>query len=130
MNGSTRSGSCMRSTGRAPLHREPSWSGGGRRSCSSPWCTTGAEPVCRVEWIVAALDEIMALAGELQIDSLALPLPGVRHGRIPVADATALLLSALAHAPASLRRIWLFAPPEEHATVRNCWPAEEKRTDE
>jgi hypothetical protein len=92
---------------------------------------TGEEPVCRTEWIAAALSGIMALTGERKLGSLALPLPGVRHGRIPVPGAVVLLVTALRElAPPCLKRIWLAVPPEDRPAVRRCWSAERSDDDD
>ena len=66
------------------------------------------EPICREEWIAEALDQIFGIVAERRFETLALPLLGTRHGRLPERSSLRLLdesLSGLALRP--LRRLWL-----------------------
>jgi len=76
-----------------------------------------AEPICREEWVAAALAELLTRAREKRLRSLALPLLGTR-GRLPAARFGALLKDALARgAPAGLARLWLVAPDEQSEEI-------------
>jgi hypothetical protein len=79
----------------------------------------GAEPSCRPEWVTAALAELIRAAAERKLASLALPLLGVRHGRLPLAVFVSLFVLAIREgAPGSLKKVWLAAPAEMAAEVR------------
>ncbi len=77
------------------------------------------EPSCRPEWVAAALGEAFSIVESRAIRSLALPLLGVRHGRLPATDFVELLAGivreqVLCH----LRKLWLKAPAETRDEVR------------
>ena len=83
----------------------------------------GEEPVCRPEWITTALTGILSRIGEMRLNSLALPLTGVRHGRIAINEAVVIIATALREcSPPCLKRLWLVVRPEDHAAVRESWP--------
>lgn len=72
-----------------------------------------AEPICREEWLDAALGNLLSRVEERRLRSLALPLLGTGPGRLPVARSCALLRGALAsRAPRCLSRLWLLTPAE------------------
>ncbi len=66
------------------------------------------DPSWRVEWVAAALRQIMREAAKRRLYSLGLPLLGRQHGRMPRAAFVDLLAGVLAdrrsHVP---RRLWL-----------------------
>jgi len=72
-----------------------------------------AYPCCRSEWVSACYAALFRIAAERPLPSLAVPLLGFRHGRLPTAVACDLLLTALAKASLRpLRRLWLLVPEE------------------
>lgn len=83
------------------------------------------EPICRPEWVGKALMGILAVAEEKGLSALALPLLGVRHGRLPVARFAELLAEAVRKVqPRSLRRVWLTAADQEGQELRRLLAAE------
>ena len=73
-----------------------------------------AEPLCRPEWVGEALQGVLAIAEEKGLAALALPLLGVRHGRLPVARFAELLAEAVRKTPPRrLRRVWLMATEQD-----------------
>jgi hypothetical protein len=77
------------------------------------------EPICRPEWVGGALQRIFAVAEEKGLSALALPLLGVRHGRLPVARFVELLAEAVRKTPLRrLRRVWLMATEQERRELR------------
>lgn len=86
----------------------------------------GQEPSCCIEWVEAALGEILRIAEARSLRSLSLPLLGVRHGRLPLAGFIRLLAGLLREpAPRSLRRLWLVVPEEMRDEVRSLLAEEE-----
>ena len=78
-----------------------------------------AEPICRPEWVGEALQEVLAVAEEKGLAALALPLLGVRHGRLPVARFAELLAEAVRkRPPRRLRRVWLMATEQDRRELR------------
>jgi len=70
-------------------------------------------PCCRPEWVAACYAALFHTVAERRLHSLALPLLGLRHGRLSVAAAGDLLLAALAKAPRGrLTHLWLVVPTE------------------
>ena len=79
----------------------------------------GEEPLCRPEWIESALRETFALVEQRQFATLAMPLLGVRHGRIPMERFAALLAQVIRETSfAHLRRIWLVTPETQVGQIR------------
>jgi hypothetical protein len=77
------------------------------------------EPLCRPEWVGEALQKILAVAEKKGVATLALPLLGVRHGRLPVARFAELLADVVRQTPlCRLRRIWLMATEPERKELR------------
>lgn len=77
------------------------------------------EPLCRPEWVAEALQGVLRVAEEKGIATLALPLLGVRHGRLPVALFAELLEEAVRKTPLRrLRRVWLLAAEQERQELR------------
>jgi hypothetical protein len=69
------------------------------------------DPTWREEWVIAALDAILAIAVERRLESLALPVLAARHGKLRPRRFMALLATALRRAtPEFPRRIWLELP--------------------
>ncbi|MBN2358960.1 MAG: hypothetical protein JXR83_05870 [Deltaproteobacteria bacterium] len=62
------------------------------------------EPSCDQRAIGLALAEVLAIVQRRELRSLALPLLGTVHGRVPVADAIEILRGALAGASATTLR--------------------------
>ena len=82
------------------------------------------EPICRPEWVGEALQGVLAVAEEKGLAILALPLLGVRHGRLPVARFAELLAEAVRKTPPrSLRRVWLMATEQEGQELRRLLAA-------
>jgi hypothetical protein len=77
------------------------------------------EPLCRPAWVGEALQRVLAAAEEKGVATLALPLLGVRHGRLPVARFAELLAEAVRKTPPRrLRRVWLLATEQEGQELR------------
>jgi hypothetical protein len=75
-----------------------------------------ADPICREDWVGEALARLAALAEERRWSTLALPLLGVRHGRLPVQRSASLLRETFIRTtPRHLRRLWVVTDgePEE-----------------
>lgn len=73
---------------------------------------------CRPAWVAATLAEILLIAAQHKLGSLALPLLGVRHGRLPLSAFVILFVAALEKAkPDCLRQIWLLVPEEQKLNV-------------
>lgn len=53
------------------------------------------EPSCRDEWVAAALGEVFAALAARRLASVALPLVGTKHGRLPESKFMELLRDAL-----------------------------------
>lgn len=69
------------------------------------------DPSWREEWIAAALEGCLRIASERSLRSLALPLLGARHGRLPPDRTLALLENALTAPSVPLpRKLWLIFP--------------------
>jgi hypothetical protein len=82
------------------------------------------EPLCRPEWVGEALQKILAAAEEKGISTLALPLLGVRHGKLPVARFAELLEETARKTPLRrLRRLWLMAAEPERKELRKLLQA-------
>ena len=78
----------------------------------------GHELVCRTEWVEDAYVEIFGITGKRGIRSLSLPLLGIRHGRIPVARAVDLLVTAIGKGLSpQLERLWIMVPKELETEV-------------
>ena len=71
-----------------------------------------ADPTWKEEWIAQALDEILRQAQRRQLRSLALPLLGTVHGRLPRQKCLELIHDALDRVSAAAfpERIWLLVP--------------------
>ena len=68
------------------------------------------DPMWRAEWFAQALARALRLAGDRRCSTLALPLPGARHARLPARSSIAILGRVLASTePASVERLWLIA---------------------
>ena len=69
------------------------------------------DPTWNEAWIVDALHEVLRRAEERRLTSLALPLLGRVHGRLPLDRCLELSRSAVERsAPACLERLWLEVP--------------------
>ena len=84
----------------------------------------GEEPICRPEWVRAALMEVLRIAEERGIASLALPLLGVHHGRLPVAAFVDIFTNRLRESRfRHLRKVWLTTEPALTREVRSLLEA-------
>ena len=71
------------------------------------------DPICRPESVRLAYQSVMNTVQKRNIDSLALPLLGTRHGKLTVNESIQQLSVALREdQPACLQRIWLILPPD------------------
>ena len=69
------------------------------------------DPSWREEWIAAALASCLEIAAERGLRSLAVPLLGTRHGRLPPGRALELVEEALTAPAAELpKRLWILFP--------------------
>jgi O-acetyl-ADP-ribose deacetylase (regulator of RNase III) len=72
-----------------------------------------ADPTCRTEWIDQALRTAFVEADRAKARTIALPLLGTVHGRIPESTSFALFKAAIAASPKThLERIWLVIPAD------------------
>jgi hypothetical protein len=77
-----------------------------------------ADPCCRHEWIVSALEDILRICRERQVTSLLLPLFGVRHGAMKLEEIVPLTIETLrTHAPLSLSSVFLNSSPGDRDTI-------------
>ncbi len=79
-----------------------------------------ADPTWREEWIEAALGEVFRRAARRRLPSLALPLLGTVHGRLPRRRCLELIHRAVDRAAAAgmaPRRLWLVVPEEAAGSV-------------
>ena len=84
----------------------------------------GKEPICRPEWVASALGEVFRIAEERNISTLALPLLGVRHGRIPVTVFVDIFTNSIRETPLRhLRKVWLSMEAELTREVRSLLEA-------
>lgn len=64
--------------------------------------------ICRQEWIETAIKTILQLCEKYQIRTLAMPLPGITHGKIDEETSLAILDNMLVkHQPDCLENIYL-----------------------
>ena len=72
------------------------------------------EPICREPWIILALDQIIDITEKRKINSLQLPLLGVRYGGIEIRRFLDLLLKKIAREKLqSLKKLWLVSPEQQ-----------------
>jgi len=91
-----------------------------RRSLLAIVHELSSDPTCRVEWIDLALRAALAEADRDRASTIALPLLGTVHGRIPESASFALLKAAIAASPKGyLERIWLVVPADRLDVVRS-----------
>ena len=84
----------------------------------------GKEPICRTEWVASALGEVFRIAEERNISALALPLLGVRHGRLPVPVFVDIFANSIRDTPLRhLRKVWLSVEAELTREVRSLLEA-------
>ncbi len=75
-------------------------------------------PSWRREWIAAAIDQVLELAQQRRLKTLAMPLLGSVHGRFPAAQFIELLHDALERRrPAFPQTLWLAMPRAQIAAV-------------
>ncbi len=78
------------------------------------------EPICGPASIRTALRTALDLAASARATSVALPVPGRRHGRTALRTGVGLAVDAFRGlAPCSLRRALLHPEPQDLATVRD-----------
>jgi hypothetical protein len=77
------------------------------------------EPICRPDWIAAALEAVLRLVRTRGRRSLALPLLGCSHGPIGWRQALDLVVAALEGSarPPFPARVWLQVEPQRRAEV-------------
>jgi hypothetical protein len=84
----------------------------------------GQEPICRPEWVASALGEVFRITEEQNISTLALPLLGIRHGRLPVNVFLDIFANSIRETPLShLRKVWLSTEAELTREVRSLLEA-------
>ena len=84
----------------------------------------GKEPICRPEWVASALGEVFRIAEERNISTLALPLLGVRHGRLLVTVFVDIFTNSIRETPLRhLRKVWLSMEVELTREVRSLLEA-------
>lgn len=68
-------------------------------------------PICRDEWINSALNNILEKCVTFRIGTLAMPLPGVAHGKFSELKAMDMILKNLQIRRARYpRKIWIYTP--------------------
>lgn len=82
------------------------------------------EPICRPEWVASALNEVFRITEERKIPTLALPLLGIRHGRLPLNVFAEIFANSIRETPLNyLRKVWLYMVPELTREVRTLLEA-------
>lgn len=77
------------------------------------------EPSWKVDWIRAALEQVLQQAAQRTIEGLSMPLLGTIHGRLALPRALSLTFKALVAARESLPgRIWLMVPASAQHEIR------------
>jgi len=72
------------------------------------------EPLCQAEWIISALQKILALSEQNGITALALPLLGSTHGPMNWDQSLEIIINTLrGHEGTHLRRIWLIVNKDQ-----------------
>lgn len=67
------------------------------------------DPVCREEWIITALANILEKCGTFKISTLAMPLFGIAHGKLSEEKSLDLIMQVLQqHRDKYPRKIWLY----------------------
>jgi len=70
------------------------------------------EPICRTEFIMPAYESVMTAVYKRNIVSLALPLLGTVHGKVPVSESIRFLSETVRGGyPTPLQQLWLILPP-------------------
>lgn len=70
------------------------------------------DPICRTESIMPAYQSVMMAVNKRNIVSLALPLLGTVHGKVPVNESIRFLSESVCEGfPAPLQQLWLILPP-------------------
>jgi len=78
------------------------------------------DPTWRETWISSALTEILHEVERRDLRSVALPILGAMHGKLPVVRFLELLRASMERgAPSTLERLWVVARPTEEAAARN-----------
>jgi len=76
------------------------------------------DPTCCEQWVSQALQACLEQADQLGVRSLALPLLGSVHGRLPYTLSLKLIIEALSAASFhALRRIWLIVPEAQQVAI-------------
>jgi len=76
-------------------------------------------PSWRTNWIAAALEGVLQQAAKHHLKTIAMPLLGTVHGRLPEREALTLLLNALRHAQQQYpRELWLAVQRERLGEIR------------
>ena len=87
------------------------------------------EPLCRPEWVGAALRGIFTLAEEKRLTKLAMPLLGVRYGRLPLSRFAELLTEVVRETTLlTLQQVWLTVADVECREVRRLLTALAKKS--
>lgn len=77
-------------------------------------------PSWRAEWVAAALKGVLQQAAQHQLKTVAMPLLGTVHGRLPEREALGLLFDALGHTAHSYpQELWLAVPRERLSVIRH-----------
>ena len=76
------------------------------------------KPVCRLEWIATALENLLREMETYQARNIAMPLLGVAHGRRPGKDFMDLLCAMLPIVHADYpEKLWLVTPLTEYRDI-------------
>ena len=66
------------------------------------------EPICRAEWIKRAMEKILNLAAEHDIKTISLPIFGIQHSRLEIAQSLDAMIEAISdHRPQPGLTVWL-----------------------
>ena len=77
------------------------------------------KPLCQPEWIIRALQKILALSEQNGITALALPLLGSTHGPLNWDKSLEIIIDVLGkHEGRHLQRIWLIVNKDQLQAVR------------
>jgi hypothetical protein len=78
------------------------------------------EPLCRAQWIISALQKILALSEQKGITALALPLLGSTHGPLSWEQSLEIITNTLReHEGMHLQRIWLIVKKDHQQAIQD-----------
>ena len=78
------------------------------------------EPLCRAQWIISALQKILAQSEQKGITAVALPLLGSTHGPLSWSQSLEIIIDTLrGHEGIHLQRIWLIVDKDQLKAIQD-----------